>query len=76
MQNHKIQRISTKNQKIIVFHKSITLHETLVFLGQMDGPEPWDHKNREMSRIPVNLVEFHYFNEIMLNFGDFSRFLA
>ena len=46
----------------------------LFFLGQMDGPEPWDHQNLEISGIPLNLVKFLYFNEIMLNFGDFSRF--
>jgi hypothetical protein len=38
----------------------------------MDGPEPWDHQNQEISRIPLNLVKFRYFNEITLNFGDFS----
>ncbi len=42
----------------------------------MHGPEPWDHQNLEISRIPLNLVKFHYFNEIMLNFGDFSRTLV
>ena len=47
----------------------------LFFLGQMDGSEPWDHQNPEISRIPLNLVKFHYFNEIMLNFGVFSRIL-
>ena len=41
----------------------------------MDGPEPWDHQNLEITRIPLNLVKFHYFNEIMLNFGVFSRIL-
>jgi len=48
----------------------------LFFLGQMDGSEPWDHQNLEISRIPLKLVKFHYFNEIMLNFNDFSRFLV
>ena len=47
----------------------------LFFLGQMDGPEAWDHQNQEISRIPLNLAEFRYFNEITLNFGDFSRIL-
>ena len=42
----------------------------------MDGPEPWDHKNQEINRIPVNLVDYHYFNEIMLIFDDFGRFLV
>ena len=31
MQNHKIQRISTKNQETTDFHKSATLHETFCF---------------------------------------------
>jgi len=47
----------------------------LFFLGQMDGPEPWDHQNQEISRIPLNLAKFRYFNETMLNFGDFNRIL-
>ena len=46
----------------------------LFFLGQMDGSEPWDHQNLEISRIPLNLVKFHYFIEIMLNFGNFTGF--
>ena len=48
----------------------------LFFLGQMDGPEPWDHQNQEISRIPLNLVKIRYFNEITLNFGNFSRILG
>ena len=47
----------------------------LFFLGQMDGPEPLDRPNQEINRIPLNLVKFRYFNEIMLNLGDFSRIL-
>ena len=73
MENHKFQRIPIKTQEITVFLKSATLHETFVFLGQMDGPEPWDHQNQEISRIPLNSVEFRYLIEITLNFGDFSR---
>ena len=72
MENHEIQRISIEIQKINVSHTSATLHETVVFLGQMHGPEPWDHQNLEISRIPLNLVKFHDFNEIMLNFSYFS----
>ena len=41
----------------------------------MDGPEPLDRPNQGIIRIPLNLVEFRYFNEIMLNLGDFSRIL-
>ena len=41
----------------------------------MDGPEPWDHQNLEITRILLNLVKSHYFNEIMLNFGFLAEFL-
>ena len=76
MGNHQIPRNYTENQKISVFHKSVTLQETFVFLGQIDGPDPWDHQNLGITRIPLNFVKFHYFYEIMLNFSDLSRILV
>jgi len=41
----------------------------------MDGPEPWDHQNQEISRIPLNVVEFRYFNEITLNLVILAEFM-
>ena len=48
----------------------------LFFLGQMDGPEPWDHQNLEISRIPlisVNssiLMELSQIPVILVDFGE------
>ena len=41
----------------------------------MDGPEPWDHQNQEISRIPQNLVKFRYFNEntILMILAEFLK---
>ena len=75
MENHKIHRISIKIWKSLFSTNPRPFTKRLFFLGQMDGPEPWDRPNQEISRILHNLVKFRYFNEIMLNFGDFSRIL-
>ena len=72
----KFQEITLKFGKSAFCRNPRPFTKHLFFLGQMDGPEPWDHQNLEITRIPLNLVKFHYFNEIMLNFGDFSRFLV
>ena len=45
----------------------------LFFLGQIDAPEPWDHQNLEITRIPLNLMKFHHIGGIMLNCSGFSR---
>ena len=76
MENHKIHRISIKIRKSLFSTNPRPFTKRLFFIGQMDGPEPWDHQNQEISRFPLNLVKFCYFNEIMLNFGDFSRILG
>ncbi len=57
IENHKIQRISIENQKIIVSINPRPFTKRLFFLGQMDGPEPWDHQNLEISGIPLNLMK-------------------
>ena len=65
-----------KFQKTSVFHKSVTLHETLVFLGQIDGPAPWDSQNQQITRIPRNFIKCQGFHEIMVYSSDFSRILG
>jgi hypothetical protein len=76
MENHKIPRNYTKIQKISVLHNSVILHETFVFprpngwSRAMGPPKPGNNQNS------TKLVEFHYFNEITLNFSDFSRILG
>jgi len=35
---------------------------------------PWDHRILGISRIPLNLVKFSYFNGILLNSSNFSIF--
>ena len=72
----KIKEITLKIRKSMFSTNPRPFTKPLFFLGQMDGSEPWDHQNLEISRIPLNLMEFQYFIEIMLNFGNFSRFLV
>ena len=78
---HKIHEIYGISWNPMISRKSVFCRnprpftKRLFFLGQMDGPEPLDRPNQEINRIPLNLVKFRYFNEIMLNLGDFSRIL-
>ena len=74
--NQWIPRNYLEFQKFSVSHKSVTLHETLVFLGQIDGPAPWDSQNQQITRIPWNSIQIDFFQDIMPTSGDFRRILG
>ena len=72
----KFREITWKIRKSSFFTNPRPFTKRLFFLGQIDGPAPWDPQNLKITRIPWNFMKFHDFNEIMLNFGDCSRILV
>ncbi len=67
------QRNYVKIRKSVVFTNPWPFTKRLFFLGQIDGPAPWDSPNLEISRNPWNFREYQEFHKIMLSFGNFSR---